>query len=627
MTVVKETPPQENSRTENKPIGGESVKLHEVDDDHGRSAGFLSRNFVSRWRRVKEEWLEIDGYLVDSLRTEMPVRVKAGATFVGNIIAPKITVEGTVSGSVYGREIEVASNGQIWGDVLAISLHIASGGKVQGWVSSIDEADLERFRTSGITPDTVNLTSQTETTNEKMDTGFLARSQSQMESLHLVQMELAATMAARRELEQDFEKRLTEMAGEAYGKIHALTDQLTAVRSELAQQKRLLDEAQETLRQQKTQVERQTNELSVARELMTDQNQELGELRDLFNGLRQRHAILQAEKAEIDQALETTLKEKDALEARAASLETAHKGSLQYQVEQEDSLLRWQELAEITEKRAAELETQLQKAHYQLDESGNTLRLLREQRHELERELEKAQLELQEWQGNKTRPLVDAEALMEATGRITQLESDLADAEQEYLEQLIWYKASLGTTRSELELARETAASQAAETTRLQDELAQLQTRLAHQEEEKAALQNQAVTYQKEAAKWHTAVTDKESEWQKQTAEYQQTITLLNSDKKNMQTTLRESQMQLAATEAEVGRYLQETRTQGERLAEIHAQLVERELQFKQAIGQLKQARDMIEKQNNTLKQMKELAAEKIRTLQAENAQLRGRKP
>lgn len=628
MAALKETAVSDNKSTENPIVHAEAAHLHTKQGTNGRKPGF-----ISRFRREKEEWLDVTGYLVEGLTTDKPVIIHAEATVVGHIVAPKVIVKGTITGSAYCHTLEVAEKGHILGDVYAVSLTVHPGGKVQGWMSSIDEADLARYRATGALIDESRLTAQTDKLADKLDTGFLTHNESEMEALHLLQVELAAALASRYEMEQDFEKRLTEMAGEAYGKINSLTEQLTAVRSELTGQKRSLDETQETIRQQKTQIERQSNELNIARELMTDQNQELGGLRDLYNDLRQKHTVLVAEKAEVDAALETVTKENENYAQRLDSLETIHRNNLQYQADQEDSLVRWQELAEVKEKRAAELETQLQKMQFQLEESANTMNLLREQRHDLDEELEKALTELRGLQESKTRPLVDAAALAELAERITQLEGELADAEQEYLEQIIWYKASLESTRAELETARETAANQATQIERLQTEIEETQTTLAQQQaeinawQEKLAKQQEATTQQEqEAGKWQTAVTEKETAWRQQTEELQHTINLLKSDKKNMQATLRESQNQLQATEAEVNRYLQETRAQGERLAEIHARLVEREVQLKQLGGQYKQAREMIEKQNQAIKQMKEMASEKIRALQAENTRLKAHK-
>lgn len=631
MTVIKETPVQETHLPEPKAgLPDSSSRLEsKVTVDNGRRGGFLRL-----FRREREEVLTITGYLVDGLTSDKPVIVQTGATILGHIIAPKITVDGTVSGSVYGREIEIGHTGQIWGDVFAVVLQIQAGGKVQGWVSSIEEEDLQRFYTSGSLIDETRLISQTETIAPRIDTTFLTRNESQMETLHLLQAELATSLAARYEMEQDFEKRLAEMAGEAYGKINTLNDQLTAVRGELAGQKKQLDESQELIRHQKKQVERQSNELSIARDLMTDQNQELSDLRELHNQLFEKHNLLLAEKTDIDAALESISREKELLAQRVASLDIANRNNLQYQADQEDSLMRWQELAEITEKKANELTTQLQREQAQLQENANTINLLRQQQHELEAELDHALAELKALQTNKTRPLADPKIVEEATDRIQQLEEQLAQLEQEHSGQIIWYKANLETSRLELEQARleldqvrQTAMQQTAQLETVQQTLEALQAEMGQHQDEahslKTSLSQQQAAHQQERAQWQTAVTEKELEWRQQNQELEQTISLLKADRKNMQATLRESQLQLSAAETELQRYLQETKNQGTRLAEIHTHLVERDLQLKQAASQLTQARQMIEKQKDALKQMKEMAAEKIRALQAENVKLK----
>lgn len=621
MTAAKETH-QEDMQSNNSKLSS-AVKGEE--SATGSKNGRLS-SLIARLRQGKVSWLVVEGYLAQELHTEEPVHIKKDSTLLGNVFAPKILVEGTLSGSAYARQVEVLPGGEIWGDVFTMALNISPGGTVQGWVSSLTEEDLDRLQQNNTLIDEAALASEVEALNAQVDNNFLTRNESQMESLHLLQMELAVTLAARYEMEQEFDRRLTEMAGEAYNKISILSDQLTAVRTDLTHLKKQLDEAQETIRQQKNQIDRQTNELTVARELMTDQNQELGDLRQRHQELRQHHDTVETEKAALETSLAAITKDKEELENRVENLETAHRSNLQYQAEQKDSLIRWQELAEVTENKAAELDTKLQNAGFQIEESSKTIDLLRSQRQEIEKELEKTLEELANLQGSDTRPLVAAEALAEATERINQLESDLAHAEQEYQEQIIWYKASLETSRLELEKAREESKEQSAHVDKLKSDLNQIKEQVHIQNEKITALQEETRLTRAEADRWKADLTDKENSWRKQTKELEQTITHIKSDKKNMQATLRESQIQLEASEVELQQYFQETKTQGERLAEIHAQLVERDLQLKKAMAQIKQAKTMIEKQNQALKQIKEVTSERIRALQAENTRLKQQK-
>ncbi|MCP4358817.1 MAG: hypothetical protein GY796_12430 [Chloroflexi bacterium] len=625
MTTTKDSATQNSVLSESSsPIDQPAPRPEDrLDILNGAGSDGRWQSFLAKFQRQKTTWVQIEGYRVDELRLDEPVLIEPDATLLGNVIAPKILVKGLLSGSVCAREVQVTESGQIWGDVFSASLQIEPGGIVQGWVGSLDEDGYQQLRTSGTLLDETAVTPPPEPTHEEFDKNLIIRDDSQIASLHRLQAELATTLAARHEMEQEFERRLTEKAGEARSKISILTTQITTVRTELTGQKKQLDETQETLRQQKSQIERQTNELTVSRDLMSDQNQELSELRDLYTTLRQQHQELDTEKTAVDTSLEERNKQVDSLHARNESLEIAHRASLQYTSEQDDSLMRWQELAEVTEKKAAELETQMQQAELQLEESANTIQILRKQRQATDAELEKALAELRNIQESKTERLVSSQALTEAVERIAQLKSKAADKEQEYLEQIIWYKASLGTSRSELEQAREQAQEQADEIHRLETAVQQAQTSHQEQAEQIQQLQQDVELVREDARETQVATAQKEQVWLQETDQFKHALVRLEADKKNKQATLRESQMQLKASEDELSRYLAETRTQGQHLAEIQAQLVERELQLQKVTAQFQQAKAMVAKQNQFIKQMKELTGSKIKALNSEIACLK----
>jgi chromosome segregation ATPase len=326
-----------------------------------------------------------------------------------------------------------------------------------------------------------------------------------------------------------------------------------------------LDEAQEALRHRKSQVERQANELGIARDLMTEQNDELANLRQQHTQLQGSHTQLQTEKTAVDDELETAVREINTLRDRIHSLEVAHKASLMHTAEQEESLIRWQELAEITEKKAADLEGELQKVKLQIEENSSIIEMQREQRHAAEKELEKTLDELTLLREQSKDPLAKVAQLKEAEARITSLEAELADAEHAHFERVLWYKAELETSQ-----AAATAAQQQA------DEQTEMLTGL------EASVHAQ-----------------------------QETVT-------ELQTAVAETEATLEANEIELKHILNQTNAQGEHLAEIQARLVERELQLKQAIAQLTQARTMIEKQNQAIKQIQQKAGERIQALQTQ---------
>ncbi|NIV97076.1 hypothetical protein GWN42_30885, partial [candidate division KSB1 bacterium] len=182
-----------------------------------------------------------------------------------------------------------------------------------------------------------------------------------------------------------------------------------------------------------------------------------------------------------------------------------------------EALIRWQELAEVTEEKAAGLEDELAALSLQLKESNQVVEMVRAQRDKLETEWEKTNRELMEMAqekallqadlNNKTQQLsaleVEREQLQGSFNALQRrietqppeyeqlaekmelvsannadLKTRLKQAEkeaQDYHEQWLWTKASLDTTSSELDLLRETAD-------KYDDQIKQLQDKIAEQE-------------------------------------------------------------------------------------------------------------------------------------------------
>lgn len=586
MTVT-----EESITPEGNPIEIEEAAVEPTAESN--ELGLLER--LRFWRRG-QTWLEIVGYHVEDIHAEQPVAIQEGATLVGNVFAPRLVVAGLLTGSAVCREVRVEKSGQVLGDVFTVALTVISGGNVHGWISSVDEAEYAALAQNGRLPDD-NTVSLYENGHDLPDGHLLNRNEAQIEALHHLQSETAVALAARAELEQDFERRLTELAGESSNTIATLKQELTDLRTELTTKQTQLDEAQEALRHRKSQVERQANELGIARDLMTEQNDELTSLRQQYSQVQSSFTQLKSEKTAVDDELETAVREINTLHDRIHSLEVAHKASLVHTSDQEESLIRWQELAEITEKRANDLEAELKKVALQREESSNTINLLREQQRTAEKELEKALQELNDLRDKSADPLTKAEALAEAQNRIKVLEAELADAEHAHFERVLWYKAEL-------------EASQTA--------VATTQKALAEQAEKLTLLEEDAYTKQEKMTEWQTAVSDLQAALDNKQSKWNTLHETLAEQIMTLEAVIQEQKMQLEASEIELNRYLNQANNQGQHLAEIQARLVERELQLKQAIAQLKQARGMIEKQNQAIKQIQQKASKRIRALQSQ---------
>ena len=88
------------------------------------------------------------------------------------------------------------------------------------------------------------------------------------------------------------------------------------------------------------------------------------------------------------------------------------------------------------------------------------------------------------------------------------------------------------------------------------------------------------------------------------------------AETKRFKDELRQKQLQLEASEADLQNHLRETAQQGQQLAEIRSVLIERELQ-------IEQLRETVNKQQQFIKQMKQVTTDKINSLETALAQAR----
>lgn len=585
-------------------------------DSKQRGRGFFS------FRRRSREWKEISGYHVTDVQELLPVAVTAGTTVVGDIHAPKISVAGTVFGSTVALETIVERDGQIWGDVFTANLQIVPGGKIRGWIGSLDEASYYAWQ-SGENPPPADPAHDLAVPPEGQE---LTRTEEKIDLMRQLQAEAAAALAARAELEQTFDKRLNEVAGERAAKVASLYSDLEAVQAESETRRRQIEELEAALQARDAQVERQANELQMARELLTERNQELAELGQAHKRQNQEYSQLQVARSELEAKLQEAQQQNESLAGRLHSLETALQASLQHTAEQEESLVRWQELAEITDRRSQELEQELQLVKGQLQESTRTAEMLRLQRRQLEDEWQRAQDELDSMRDRDFQSplplsttagdpaeliarLADLEVeaaraadLESQLERLATLEDRLAEMEQAAQEQeaqILWYRLNLKTSRAELEGARAQSAVHQTQLEQQAAQLKQLQAKVREKESEIVRLSQQSAEQEQRLVDLQDQFTAYRQEMEK--------------EKTNWQTEARDSRTRAAAYEAELQHYLQEIEEQGKRLAEMRMALVERELQ-------LKETRETAVKLGNTMKQMRQVTSERIQSLETQLA-------
>ncbi len=342
--------------------------------------------------KSKIEWMEISDYYVGDIDSDKPVAVMAGATVVGTIVAPVVHVNGLLYGTAVSRELIVQSKGMIWSNVYTIRLQVDAGGTIQGFISNIDDAAYDSLRSLN-TPS--NLPPLFFDKNAP-DGAPPPPTPDQLDALTRLQAEAGAALAARAELERSFDTRLTEIVGATSARATALDKEVGALRENLAAVSQELSEAQALSKTQVEQIERANHELGLTHTLLNEKTEEWEELTAVYEQLLADHEQLQSNRNRLDIALHEKTIEVDELLERTTSLETALQSSLQHSSEQEDALVRWQELSETCQERANTLESELSAVSFKLEESRRLTDMLRAQRKEAEDSWEKSEEELKQ---------------------------------------------------------------------------------------------------------------------------------------------------------------------------------------------------------------------------------------
>jgi chromosome segregation ATPase len=621
--------------------------------------------------RRGQPWREISGYLVGDVYETQPVAVAAGATVVGNIFAPQIVVAGLLAGTAVSQEVTVQAQGQIWGDIYTVRFHVEPGGLIRGWVHTLAETECQALLDGRQPPKELAHDDSHTPPNGLKPEHHRLRDNSDLDARQRLQMETAVALAARTELEETFDQRLAEIAGEATNQLTTVREELKTTRTQLTAWQQQAKEKSDALQLRDTQLERQSRELSLAQETLARTNQELEELREVYAQKEAAFKELTSAKVGVDTHLHEALQQVDTLTGRVHNIETALQASLVHSSDQEDALQRWQELAETTEARVKDLERELDITRQQLEQSSDVNNMLRDQRKQIESEWTRAQIRLDELQkqlnnetesakillagsdetirsltslnsqlkaelepvqsrnailmkqmelakakffkqeeetANLRRQYAELEANWAATQadleriqqqptkllsseQIEALKTQLAAAEEKadgYQEQLLWHQANLETSQSALKQSQKVTARQEAELTRLRGDHQAMAAQLDQRQQVIEQLQRQ--------------LQDRQDNTE--------------SEIRHLKENLRQKQMQLEAADTDLQRHLRETAQQGQRLAEIQSTLIERELQ-------LQQAQQMVNKQQQFIKQMKQVTTEKISSLEATLTQAR----
>lgn len=330
--------------------------------------------------KSKTEWMEISDYYVGDVRSDKPVAVLTGATVVGNIFAPQVRVEGLLYGTAVSQSIIINADGLIWSNVYTTRLQIEEGGKIQGFVSSIDATAYDMLCAIGNPNDLPALSF-----SKNIPTDAPAPpTPDQLDALTRLQAEAGAALAARAELEYSFDTRLTEIVGATAARATALEKASKSTVEELMSVSQKLGETQALSQTQLEQIQRSNDELALTHKLLQEKTGEWEELTAVYTQQSADYEQLQTKKAELDIAFYAKVQEADDYAERVTNLETALQSNLQHSAEQEDSLVRWQELGETRQKRIDELESEMELTAFKLEENSRIINMIRSQRREAE---------------------------------------------------------------------------------------------------------------------------------------------------------------------------------------------------------------------------------------------------
>ncbi|MFZ0548579.1 MAG: polymer-forming cytoskeletal protein [Candidatus Promineifilaceae bacterium] len=600
---------------------------------------------VSLALRYGRKLVHVENYQVGDIKSEHGVLVYPQAAVVGDIQAPKVVIAGLVFGYIAADEVTVETGGQVWGDVFSSAFHLEEGGKVHGWISSPDEMTAnEAVSVNGRTADyQIIVPSEIEQlVPTSLPPGI--DSQARMERLAIwrqLQAEAAVAIMARLELEKSFSSRVDEVAGESFSESSRLREEVNAYREERTALQIHIEELQGQLADGEERFKAKSAELVSVRGLLDDKNVALAELQSVFEQQTSKVASTEAARQELELKLEAATRQAEEMVERMSNLESALQGSLQHTAEQEEALIRWQELAEVTEQRADSLENELESLKLQLKESTQVVDMIRTRRDKLEKEWEKATTDLMEvaqdsafiraeldkksekltvveqeraslqksldilQQQIEDHPpeyeelLKRLETAIEANGEMKeQLEQAEADA-QEYHDQWLWTKASLETTCSELDDFRQLA-------NQYEEMIHQLQERIDDQE-------STVETWKNNMGRMTTLLYEAENKVKELelAVEEAKKAAAEDTEKEALNSEIRKQRLQIEAYEAEVTHIHGEIEKQSQRLADMQANLIERDIT-------LRQANEAAEKQAAQVEQVKRLASKRIRDLEAE---------
>lgn len=312
----------------------------------------------------REDVLEVAEAIAGDVQADRAVHVVAAGGIAGDVIAPNLKVDGFVHGLVLARHVVVAPGGQLWGDVFAVEMEVHAGGRMHGWVTTIAEEDYETLRvraSEGEWPRPEDVELRPEWVPAELETAVTTpvdRTQ-WLGLLRWMQQEAGQALYARAILEREFMAKVEAAAGDAVERADALEEATRALRAERLTLVAALDEAADALQGREDELAEQALALQRLQENRREDATALADAQRRARLAAEQLVALEAVNRELESRLAQTLEQAERLRSRVDSLESALRASVQHNAEQEDALLRWQELADTTQEEVGTLRSRL----------------------------------------------------------------------------------------------------------------------------------------------------------------------------------------------------------------------------------------------------------------------------
>jgi DNA repair exonuclease SbcCD ATPase subunit len=354
-----------------------------------------------------------------------------------------------------------------------------------------------------------------------------------------------------------------------------------------------LAEMEARLRERTEQVETLTGELERVHGLLAEREALLQI--QLNEESTQKAAIesLQVANETLETELYTTQSKLEQLEAGQHNLEAALAASIQHTAEQQDALLRWQELAESADECVTGLEKQVAFLQQALHDCNDQREHLHQELDQTSQGLAQAQAQLEVLNHHQE----TVNQLAEAREQITRLEERVG----EDAEALARYKTSLANSQTALLRLERKLGEHAAALETTQSSLASKELTIARSQ---AVFERLAATLRlKDQSKKRLQV------------QLNQLAGQAREERALWYKTLKRNEQQLAVTEAELDRFWQGYRAQSQRMAEVQKALLAREQELATATSRMKQQAQLIH-------QMRLVASGRIKELETARNQV-----